>query len=96
MVVLQAIEALQWLTYMGRTKHAGTGRKVLLAGVCKVKVKANEVFGYLGDFWYGSHDIPDTNQMVAHSYETISRLKKIKNARKCCIHLGMRVPEIAE
>jgi G:T-mismatch repair DNA endonuclease (very short patch repair protein) len=58
----QAIEANQWLAYIGQTRDniilAGNGREVHLDTVPNPKVdgycrETNEVFKYLGCFWHG-------------------------------------------
>jgi hypothetical protein len=55
----QSVEALQWLSYIGRTRnnvtHAGNGKEVHLPGVPNVKVDGycavtGEVFEYLRFF----------------------------------------------
>jgi len=56
----QSVEALQWLSYIGRTRnnvtHAGNGKEVHLLGVPNVKVDGycavtGEVFEYLRFFF---------------------------------------------
>ena len=57
----RSLQALQWLAYIGRTRniyHVGNGREIRLAGLPNVKVdwfceETNEVFEYIGCFWYG-------------------------------------------
>jgi hypothetical protein len=92
----QSIEAIQWLTYIGRTRHdpsCANGREVRLAGLPNLKVdgysaSTNEVFEYLGCFWYGCRCLPNRhkslgdncNTLLGRYEETMARLQKIKDA----------------
>jgi len=70
----QSVEALKWLSYIGRTRnnitHAVNGREVHLPGVPNVKVdgycaETRDFFEYLGCFWYGCQCMPNRHNPTA-------------------------------
>jgi G:T-mismatch repair DNA endonuclease (very short patch repair protein) len=93
----QYVEAVQWLAYIGRTRknitHAGNGREVHLPRVPNLNVggycsETNEVFEYLGCFWYWCPCMPNRHRpignidetLLSRYEETMARLQKIRNA----------------
>jgi hypothetical protein len=77
-----SIEALQWLAYIGRTKHnlihAGNGREVRLPEVPNLKVdgfcrETNEVFEYSCCFWHGCPScMPNRDKPIGNNKETLA------------------------